>query len=121
MLDLRDNSGGAIGLGIDVASQLLPGGAPFVTFAGREGQEERMFLKTESPTTAIRSGGHVVCVLGVCTALHNSPHPLSSHSLVSVFVVWRNVAPQEPWYVCTVDTNLFLVPQMLDVSSCRHG
>jgi C-terminal processing protease CtpA/Prc len=34
VMDLRDNPGGMVGLGIDVASMFLPNGAPFATIVG---------------------------------------------------------------------------------------
>jgi C-terminal processing protease CtpA/Prc len=63
VLDLRDNPGGMVGIGIDVASTFLPNGAPFATIVGRNGQENTVRVEATRRDGALHAGKHLVCIL----------------------------------------------------------
>lgn len=53
VLDLRDNPGGTVGPGLDIAGTLLPNGAPFVSISGREMNSERIAVSKAGSRPAI--------------------------------------------------------------------
>eukprot|EP00892_Ulva_mutabilis_P005968 jgi/Ulvmu1/3743/UM173_0016.1 len=49
ILDLRDNPGGLVGAGLDIANIWLPGGTPAFAIAGRDGVTQRTVVVPEGP------------------------------------------------------------------------